>query len=115
MKPWDINGFLVMLLPIIIVLIMGAATIVWIVMVQQTKRRAIAAGLSGEQYRGLGARSLLFQSGVLMLSIGSALGLIGVFRLDSSGALAWALILLASGTGLVTNHLLLRRRSSPQT
>lgn len=106
MKSWDINGFLVMLLPIVIMLVMGAMGIIWIVMAQRTKRQAIAAGFYGEQYSG---RLLLFQAGVLMLALGIALAIIGGFKLDPEGALAWAAILLACGGGLVANHLLLKR------
>lgn len=115
MKSWDINGFLVMLLPIVIMLVMGAMGIIWIVMAQRTKRQAIAAGLSGEQYQGLGPRWLLFQAGVLMLALGIALAIIGGFKLDPEGALAWAAILLACGSSLVLNHLLVSELRSTES
>lgn len=106
MKPDDFNGFLVMLLPIVAVLVMGAAGIIWIAMSQRTKRQAIAAGLDGEQYQGLGARWLALQVGVFLFALGLALFLIGAFKLDDGGSLAWGLILLCCGGALVVNHLL---------
>ncbi len=113
MKPDDFNGFLVMLLPIVAVLVMGAAGIIWIVMSQRTKRQAIAAGLDGEQYQGLGARWFLLQIGVFLFGLGLALFLIGIFKLDDGGALAWGLILLCSGGALMVNHQLsLRSRKA---
>lgn len=111
MKPDDFNGFLAILLPIVSVLVMGAAGIIWIVMSQRTKRQAIAAGLDGERYQGLGVRWLLLQIGVLLAALGLALLISGVFKFDDT--LTWGLILLCCGVALVLNHVLLRRPRGP--
>lgn len=104
--------FFGMLVPVISVLVFGAALIVWIVMSQRTKRRAIAAGLDGAAYRGLGARWVGLQIGVFCLSLGLAFGLIAAFDVKDDSALAWGLILSGAGAAFVTNHLLVRRHSA---
>ena len=101
--------FFSMLIPVISISISGAALIVWIVMSQRTKRQAIAAGLDGAVYRGLGPRWMGLRIGVFCLGLGLALSLITALDVKEDSALAWGLILLGAGAALVADHLLVRR------
>jgi len=101
--------FFSMLVPVISISICGAALIVWIVMSQRTKRQAIAAGLDGAAYQGLGPRWMGLRIGVFCLGLGLAFSLIAALDVKEDSALAWGLILLGLGGALVANHFLVRR------
>jgi hypothetical protein len=101
--------FFGMLVPVVSILVFGAALIVWIVMSQRTKRQAIAAGMDAAAYRGLGPRWVGLQIGVFLCGLGLAFSLITLFHISDDSGLAWGLLLLGCGGALVLNHLLLRR------
>ncbi|HEV2332681.1 MAG TPA: hypothetical protein VGV16_05920 [Gammaproteobacteria bacterium] len=101
--------FFSMLVPVVGMLVCGAALIVWIVMSQRTKRQAIAAGVDGAAYRGFGPRWMGLRVGVFCIGLGLPLILITAFDVKEDSGLAWGLILLGTGGALLVNHLLVRR------
>lgn len=105
----DIDGFLALLVPVIAVSLLGVGSIVWLVMSQRTKRQAIAAGLDGTAYQGLGPRWVALQIGVFLCGLGLAFCLIALLNVPEVSPLAWGLILLGTGGALVANHFLVRR------
>ncbi len=104
----EFNSVLFWSFPIVLALALGVALVVWIVMAQRTKRQAIAAGMSAEQYAALASRGTALRSGVFCCGFGTALLLVGLLKLDSGSPYTWALIFLGCGGALVLNHFLLR-------
>lgn len=105
--------FFSMLVPVLAILVFGAALIVWIVMSQRTRREAIAKGLSAEEYAVLRPRGVALRIGVFLCGFGLALLCIGLFKLEDDSPYTWALLFLACGGSLVANHFLLRRPHGP--
>jgi|SRR5690348_6319781 len=105
----DFNGFLALLIPVIAVSLLGVGGIIWLVMSQRTKRQAIAAGLDGTIYQGLGPGWIALQIGVFLCGMGLAFCLIALLNVPEVSPLAWGLILLGAGGALVANHFLVRR------
>lgn len=105
--------FFSMLVPVVAILMFGAALIVHIVMSQRTQREAIAKGVGPEQYARLSARGVGLRIGVFCCGFGLALLAIGLFGLKDDSPYTWALLFLACGAALVVNHLLLRRSRGP--
>ena len=100
--------FFGMLVPVVCILVFGAALIVWIVMSQRTKRQAIAAGMDAAAYRSLGPRWVALRMGVFISGLGLAFCLIALFHISDDSGLAWGLLLLGCGGALVLNHFLLQ-------
>lgn len=104
--------FFSMLVPVLSIVIFGAALIVWVVMSQRTKRQAIAAGMDAGQYARMGSRGLGLRIGMFCCGFGAALLCVGLLKLDDDSPYTWALLFLGCGGGLVLGHLILRQRLS---